>query len=83
MMYFDKGGIFQKKTRETNTYQNPSCHFSLLEWPPTHFPHAENERSKTIQKKMHPESTCCPEGKETTQSVDIVEVLGNFAQAGM
>lgn len=83
MMYFDKGRVFQKTPRETNIYQKPSCHFNLLGWPPTGLPHAENKRSTTIQKKMHPKSTCCSEGKEITQSVDIVEVLGNFAQAGM
>jgi hypothetical protein len=83
MMTFDKGSIFRKKHRETNIYQNSSCQLSLFGWPPTGLLHVENKRSKTIQKKMHPNSTCCSEGKEITQSVDIVEVLGNFAQAGM
>jgi hypothetical protein len=83
MMYLDKCRIFQKKPKETNIYQNLSHQFNLFGWQPMGLLRDENKRSEIIQKKIYPKSTYCSEGKKITQSVDVVEVLGNFAQAGM
>ena len=83
MMYLNKCKIFQKTIRETYVYQNLPRHFGLFEWRDSRLSLTENKKSKVRQKKHYSNNNYCSEEKNISTSVDIVGVLGDFAQAGM